>query len=1093
MPLVAAVALAMASPLASADNPLIQGKAHDRTQILRANADRAMPHLIQFTGPSLMAAARDALVPATSDDGRLDVDAPAAQAWVAELRMRQDALMRDARQLLGRELVPVNTQFQFQHAFNGMAARLTPAEARALADMPGIERISPMRVVPVATDRGPQLIGAANIWSGILDGVDDRLFATGFDAPGVLANRGEGTVIGVVDTGLNFDSPSFTAQAADGYQHVNPLGDGQYLGLCGQLPSPEWTPACNAKVIGAYDFVTDLMADVHVYDPGAVNGPGPVDENGHGSHTASTALGNPVLAQVPGGPSVSISGVAPRANLVVYDACYTTGTGQGTCAYISLVGAINQAVADGVVDVINYSIGGGSDPWAEEPSQAMLDATDAGIFVATSAGNSGPSARSIEHLEPWAATVAATTHGRDAFMNSLSITGPAPVPAALVQMPITFPPSSAPLTAAIASQLAYDANDPLLCTPMEPGAFADQVVMIYRGTCTFVEKVLNAEAGNAAAVVLVNNVESALSPALDGTSIPVATMLLSQGDAIAAFVADAGSANVRLDYPSSATHSPADQMARFSGRGPGRLPLLKPDLAAPGANILAATHEQADAYSVLSGTSMAAPHVAGAAALVAAARPEWTPAEVKSALMLTSKTAGVTTDGNPAGVFDRGAGRIRADLAIGSGLVMDETSYRYLREDPDRGGNPTVLNVASIATDTCVEECTFTRTLRNVSDDAQTWNVTLSGIAGSVEPTVLPLAPGASGEVTVTMHVGDAPQDSYVTGEISLTPAATGDLLPLHMPVAAFVDPFGLELAPTAIAVTASAGSTTTASFSATNTGNAGLTWELLSGLHDVPVVNQPPNTLNGMVSSLYADLNNGSFVADDIVLDQPTTFRSLSVPGFLFAHYLDTVDMYADTLTWSLYADAGGKPDGHPGDGVEPLWSVTLPVDAPGVTQATNSLDIDLDAAGVTLTLQPGRYWLVAYPTFPSHAVHGVNVMWFQHILDTQSGAVAQALNNDPTFGGIPGSDVWEGIDNGWEGHYGAAMVGIAIRQCTPSWATASQTSGNVGAGQSHDVSITIDASTLAPGEHVGQLCVGSNDAAQPLTLIPVQLTVTP
>src|SRR5690606_29267742 len=144
----------------------------------------------------------------------------------------------------------------------------------------------------------------------------------------------------------------------------------------------------------------------------------------------STAAGNRRDVVFDGAP-LRISGVAPRANIIAYDACYTnTLTGQGLCPNVSTVASINQAIADGV-DVINYSIGGGAQPWTEATSLAVPGATDAGIFVATSAGNSGPGPNTLGHLEPWTSSTAAAQHGRGAFGTLMSVTGPSPVPGGL--------------------------------------------------------------------------------------------------------------------------------------------------------------------------------------------------------------------------------------------------------------------------------------------------------------------------------------------------------------------------------------------------------------------------------------------------------------------------------------------------------------------------------------------------------------------------------------------------------------------------------------------------------------------------------------
>lgn len=1074
-------------------NPLQQGRSDDRARPMPVAAGETGIWLVRLEAPGLVEALREGHVRG-SGDAREDLRSTQAQAHLAVLAQTQDRFLTQAGGVLGRPLQALNEHFRFRHALNGMAVRLTPAEAAKIARQPEVAGISPLRLMPLSTDNGPRLIGADRYWNGQLDGSWDRIFGSGFETA-AEGNRGEGMVVGVLDTGLNFAHASFAATASDGYQHVNPLGAGQYLGLCGPDASPDWTPACNDKVIGAYDFVTELMPEIWQWDPEAVNGPGPEDENGHGSHVASTAAGNPVLATPIGAPSANISGVAPRANLVIYDTCYTTGTGQGSCPTISLVAALDQAIADGVVDVINYSIGGGTAPWLEEESRGFLDAVDTGIFIAAAAGNSGPSAGWIDHVEPWVLTVGSSTHQRGAYANIFDVTGPTPVPPTLTGLAINIPPSSTPLTQAVIGDFVYDTADPLQCEPAAAGSYMGKIVLIRRGTCTFVIKVQNAEAGGAAAVILANNAEAALNPALDGTNIPVATVPQSLGNALSDFIDGSdGQATARLGYPAQALPQTPDLVARYSGRGPADYSVLKPDLVAPGDNILAALEGPPDAYGPLSGTSMASPHMAGAAALLRKARPDWTLAEVKSAFMLTAKNTGIG-DAAPAGgaatVFAMGAGRAQAANAYHSGLVLNETAYRFLLADPENGGDPSTLNLPSLASTSCVGVCEFNRRFRNPTDQAQTWAIAVDGVTGTATPSTLSLAPGASGNIRFAIDVDGAAQGSYLTGEVSLVPA-DDSVQALHMPVAVNVEPYRLVLEQESLSGSVTAGGTGSIELRVANGGNAGLDWALQSGMQSVPVVNQAPNTLNGLTSSLYADTNTGAFVADDIVLDQTTTFRNLRVQGFLFANFGDTVDMYADSYTWSIYADDGGKPAGYPGDGVAPVWTLTLAPDAPGVTPASNNLEVDLGAAGQTLTLPPGTYWLTATVNLPSLSIGAVPmVAWYRNILSTQAGAIAQQFNNHPDFGGTPDA-AWDGVDQSWGGHFGAAMLADADRQCTPDWLTPASTSGSLGAAGVDIVALAIDSTGLTVGTHVGQICLTSNDAARPMTVIPVRLEVT-
>jgi subtilisin family serine protease len=339
------------------------------------------------------------------------VEAQAYVAWLDDLRRIR---LADAAVRLGRPLQP---RFTYTHAMNGMAVALTASEAGRLAGMPGVRSVAPDFRRYLQTDRGPQWIKADQVWNGTATGVQ---------------NRGEGVVVGVIDSGINRAHSAFSGAGIS-----NPLGS--FRGYCVATPA-----ACNSKLVGLWDFT--------------VAGPGntrePVDTDGHGTHIASTAVGSAFVRS-----SVTYSGVAPRANLIAYKACPDT-----VCEGSALVAAINQAVADGV-DVINYSIGGPpADPWLavggaiNDDSEAFLAAREAGIVVAAAAGDDGPAPGShgSPGNAPWVLAVAAATHDRDGAGDRLdAFSGRGPV----VPLGVTKPDLTAPGVAIIAAGLT--AGDPV--------------------------------------------------------------------------------------------------------------------------------------------------------------------------------------------------------------------------------------------------------------------------------------------------------------------------------------------------------------------------------------------------------------------------------------------------------------------------------------------------------------------------------------------------------------------------------------------------------------------------------------------------------
>ena len=727
--------------------------------------------------------------------GRIDVNSAQSRGYVKHLEDKQRGHEARIDRALGRQ---VKVSKRMQHALNAIVTTISPLEAEAISRLPEVQLVEAYREYEQDTDIGPGLVGATTIWNGISMPLGD----------GPDRARGEGVVVGIIDSGINFGSPSFAAtDPLDSYLHTNPNGAGNFLGTC--APGGIDAGRCNDKLIGGYDFVCDLPARNNI---GQLIGgtycsrtdlfreePGFGDTNGHGSHTASTAAGNSRQTTLNGAP-VTISGVAPRANVIAYDVCYTNSIGQGLCPNVSSVAAVDRAVADGV-DVINFSIGGGAAPWNDAVSLAFLNATNAGVFVAASAGNSGPGAATLGHVEPWVTSSAASRHRLGGFTSVLSVSGPGTPPASLqrillsagsggvgLQAPL---PSTTPL---LISPLINAANDG--CDAYAAGQFQNAIAVVRRGTCSFTIKTNNAAAAGALVVIIANNAAGGISPSVPGTTIPAFGATQVIGNALRDFA----QANAGATAAISVAPNVVDALADFSSRGPGGVDVLKPDLSAPGVDVLAAYAGTTisgfeSTTAVISGTSMASPHTAGAAALMRQLHPSWTVPEIKSALTMTAtRSVRLEDQVTPADAHAAGSGRLQVDAAARAGLVLDETTARFIAANPAAGGDASALNLAAIQSANCVGTCTFVRTVRNTLPYKHQWRLRVNDLNATVEPASLTLKPGQSRQILVTIDNTGAPADgSFRFGSIEITPSnsAIGNVtLPsLHMPIAIRVPP----------------------------------------------------------------------------------------------------------------------------------------------------------------------------------------------------------------------------------------------------------------------------------------------------------------
>ena len=697
---------------------------------------------------------------------RYDAHTSQALQYVERLGAQQDAV-------LARAGVSGGKIYSYRHALNGFAVRMTPAQAARLGKDKAVARVWEDRAMRLDTDNTSRFLG-------LLDPENGLRAAHGL--------RGKNIIVGVIDTGIVQEHPSLDDE---NYGAV----PGRWRGSC-QAGEGFAATDCNKKLIGARYYI-EGFGEENVVEGEFVS---PRDSDGHGTHTATTAVGNEhVQAVLAGVPVAKVSGVAPKARLAVYKACWQApDAAEASCFFSDTAAATDQAVADGV-DVLSMSIGTAG-TIADPQDIAFLFAADAGVVPVRSAGNEGPGPETTAAGEPWVTSVAASTHHGTLFSTATHVNSPPELAGDYPSLESGISKSlqeTGPITDNLIAADPIDA-----CTELD-NSLAGGIGLIARGDCDFSVKLTNAANAGAIAVLMYTNDNP--KTVMGGTatreslSIPAVMIDKAPGLAILEALEDGKTVNVTLSAENLIEEQMTGNiMASFSSRGPFPTVAdwIKPDVTAPGTNILAGgTPEPNDGsfggyFQYVSGTSMSTPHVAGVAALLVEAHKRWTPAMIKSALMTTARRNLVKEDGvTPADPFDRGAGHIVPNKAIDPGLVYDAGFLDYLAgicgtdekvflfADPDAtcaqiaslglSLDASDLNLPSIGIGELPGTQTVRRSVKNVSTMLSNYAVKVKAPPGyrvSVNPSTLRLNPNQTKSYEVTITNNGAPAGEWRFG-----------------------------------------------------------------------------------------------------------------------------------------------------------------------------------------------------------------------------------------------------------------------------------------------------------------------------------------
>ncbi|HYR19849.1 MAG TPA: S8 family peptidase [Myxococcales bacterium] len=659
--------------------------------------------------------------------------------------------------------------YDYRYSLNGFAAQLTAEQAAKLAATPGVAAVEPDVAVPVDTITTPRFLGltaSGGLWSQL----------------GGFESAGEDVVIGDIDTGVWPEHPSFSDRTGTNPNGVpGKLDYHQIPGWHGKcVPGQAFNASnCNQKLIGCQFYVQGFGVE----NLDATEFLSCRDSDSHGTHTATTAGGNHGVPVVVDGVSLGqMSGIAPRARIAAYKTCWRAPGATASCFGSDRAAAIDQAVADGV-DVLNHSIGATQTNFLDQVQVAFLFAAQAGVFVAASGGNSGPTSATVASPGPWLTTVAASTHdrffgGTVDLGNGASFSG-ASLTAGTAMLPLIYAGSAPAAVDPTPNDTTPFATRVALCFVghLDRAKAAGKIVLCDRGINARVDKSLAVQQAGGAGMIL-RNLGTTTGVNADLHHVPSVHVEGPDGVAIKAYVDATGAAATAKLAGNIPGNVPAPVIAGFSSRGPIRATrgdILKPDLTAPGVDVLAGVSPAGDGgrlFDFLSGTSMSSPHVAGLGALLKQRHPDWSPMMIKSALMTTATH--ILGAGSSASPFAEGAGHVKPNAAADPGLVYDHGFSEWVAFICGTGQltgcanviDPSDLNQASIAIGDLAGSQTVTRTVTNVGPRG-TYTVSVSappGIGVSVSPTTLTLAPGQSAGYSVTFTRTSAAFANFPSG-----------------------------------------------------------------------------------------------------------------------------------------------------------------------------------------------------------------------------------------------------------------------------------------------------------------------------------------
>ncbi|KAL0003222.1 hypothetical protein SO802_017003 [Lithocarpus litseifolius] len=656
------------------------------------------------------------------------------KAYIVYMGNRRDEISTSSlytnmlQEVIGSHIGPESLLYSYKRSFHGFVVELTEQEAQKMAAMDGVVSVFPNKQNELHTTRSWDFIG----------------FPKQVDRTTIESN----IIIGVLDSGIWPEADSFSDKGFGPPPR-------KWKGTCKGLTNF----TCNNKIIGAKYYRSDgIFAEEDIKSPR--------DSDGHGTHVASTAAGNIVsMASLEGFGLGTARGGVPSARIAMYKVCWLNG-----CSDADILAAFDDAIADGV-DIISISIGGRYplDYFTDPTAIGAFHAMRKGILTSVSAGNSGPGPATIVNFSPWSLSVAASTIDRK-FCTEVRLGNNKIYEGTSINTfnlkndmyPIIYSRDAPNTTSDSEFDLRYCRQYSL-----DQNLVKGKIVLcdaLIDGSGPFL-------AGAIGAVTQDRNPNSQTM----AFPLPASELSFENGGKIRTYLNSTRSPTATILRSNESKDTLAPYIAPFSSRGPNPAAhnILKPDLAAPGVNILAAwspispisgveSDKRSSSYNIISGTSMACPHATAVAAYIKSFHPTWSPASIRSALMTTADP--MSAEKNPDAEFAYGAGNINPLKAPNPGLIYDIDALDYIKFLCAQGYNTKLLQHVTGDKSSCSKETdeksldlnypsfalstppsnsishVFNRTVTNVGSSTSTYKAIVTsphGLSIKVNPSVL--------------------------------------------------------------------------------------------------------------------------------------------------------------------------------------------------------------------------------------------------------------------------------------------------------------------------------------------------------------------